>query len=66
MDEPVDVEQDDDQALAPDLILGDRDFYLQLEQVDEDDGLDSCHSGALQPNHELESLTSDGGRFSNY
>ena len=58
----------DDHALGTDLTLGDRDrdFYLQLEQVDEDDGLDSCYSGVLPPNHELESLTSDGGRFSNY
>ena len=60
LDEPVDGEHDIDPALATDR---DRDFYLQLAPVDEYDGHDSCHSGTLHPNHELESLTSDGCNF---
>ena len=68
LDEHVDVDNDYDLALRQDLILceRDRDFHLQLEQVDEDDGVDSYYSGLPTHNPELESLTSDGGRFSNY
>ena len=68
LDEPGDVDHDDGFVLAPDLVMcdRDRDFHLQLEQVDEDDGVDSYYSGLPLHNPELESLTSDGGRFSNY
>ena len=68
LEELGEVDQDDDLPLGHDLIMyeRDKDFQMQLEQVDEDDGVDSYYSGLPTHNPELESLTSDGGRFSNY
>ena len=68
LEEAGEVDRDDDMLPGPDLVMyeRDRDFHLELEQVDEDDGVDSYYSGLPTHNPELESLTSDGGRFSNY